>query len=125
MVKRSIGLELETKKKIKIGKNSIKLHGDKLDIPSGKALLINMQLNLPGHLWFVNPTSITATTKMVSFDAHLYVPMPMPMPVSSDSGDLTITLMYTDDNEPIEVACEEVEVEIPTPVARARAAKGK
>ena len=123
MVKRSIGLELETKKKIKIGKNSIKLHGDKLDIPSGKALLINMQLNLPGHLWFVNPTSITATTKMVSFDAHLYVPMPMP--VSSDSGDLTITLMYTDDNEPIEVACEEVEVEIPTPVARARAAKGK
>jgi hypothetical protein len=123
MVKRSIGLELETKKKIKIGKNSIKLHGDKLDIPSGKALLINMQLDLPGHLWFVNPGSVTATTKMVSFDAHLHVPLPRP--VSSDSGDLTITLLYTDDNEPIEVACEEVEVESPPPVPVAKAAKKK
>jgi len=123
MVKRSIGLELETKKKIKIGKNSIKLHGDKLDIPAGKALLINMQLNLPGHLWFVNPATITAATKMVSFDAHLHVPTPTP--VSSDSGDLTITLMYTDDNEPIEVACEEVQIESTTPVAVTRAAKKK
>ena len=123
MVKRSIGLELETKKKIKIGKNSIKLHGDKLDIPAGKALLINVQLDLPGHLLFVDPTSITATTKMVSFDAFLYVPTPTP--VFSDSGDLTITLMYTDDNQPIEVACEEVEVESPPPVPVAKAAKKK
>ena len=116
MVKRSIGLELENKKKIKVGKNKIKLHGDKLDTPPGKALLVNLQLSSPGYLWFVDPATLTSTTNLVSFDAYLHaVPGPVLVPVTTDSGDLTITLLYTDDNDPIDVACEQVEIELPPP----------
>ena len=107
--KRAVGLELFEKKKVKVGDNTIKLHGIGLDLPAATDLLINMQL--PGYLWFVKAGTIASTAGSITFEAKLVATATKIKPVNGDTGDLTITLMYTDDNDPIEIICQDIEIQ--------------
>jgi hypothetical protein len=88
--KRAIGLELFEKKKVKVGDNTITLHGIGLAVPAAENVLINMQLSLPEYLWFPDHATIVSTASSITFNALLVEPSKKAKAVSSDSGDLTI-----------------------------------